>query len=101
MTTPPMDGCPDGHDGTIPGQGCVLTLQGGPGLFLQEGGVEEPSVLGGPVGPRFLKAQDVVQSDIWLRTGLLRPLRATQLAWSARPERGEFGFIAQRLIMSN
>ncbi len=84
-----------------PGEDIVLTLQGGPSLFLGEGGVEEPSVLGGPTGPRILRAQEVRQSDVWLRTGLLRPLRATHLAWSARAELGEFGFIAQRLIVSN
>ena len=100
LTHPSADGQFDGDD-PCPGEVRVLSLTGGPQMFLDWGGEQISNVVGGAATPRILRAQEVVQSDIWLKNGFLRPLRASHLTWSHSSEAGQCGFTASLLLLPN
>lgn len=101
MLTPPRKDSRDGTEDMGSSRPSTLKLAGGPGSFLGGRGSQDPSVVGGPLGPRILETERVVRSDFWIRNGLLRPLQATHLIWSKQPDADSFGFIADRLILNN
>ncbi|TVR63396.1 MAG: hypothetical protein EA422_09370 [Gemmatimonadales bacterium] len=94
----------EGHfsnEGT-PSEGSrFLRLTGGPQMFLDWGGEQVSSGKSEGVGPRFLRVQKVLQAQVWLKNGLLRPLRGTHLTWSHSSGAGGYGFAVSLLLLPN
>lgn len=100
LTHPPGDSH-SGKEGSFPGKPRVLSLTGGPQTFLEWGGEQISSVMDGSAGPRILWAQRVVQADLWLKNGFLRPIRASHITWSHSSGSGQYGFTASLLLLPN
>lgn len=79
----------------------VLSLSGGAHTFLEWGGEQVAGGVWGREGARILRAQKVVRADVWLKTGLLRPLRGSHLTWSHSSGTGKSGFTASLLLLPN